>query len=97
MFENLEYIKNNGIEQFLENQKERMNILSDFLSNFDDGRSKSFFCISCTLLPLDKLMKASEFALKIDNIELKEKNKRLKEYLTKIAGELNIELKLNKK
>ena len=97
MFENLEYIKNNGIEQFLENQKERMNILSDFLSNFDDGRSKSFYCLSCTLLPLDKLMKASEFAQKIDNIELKKKNKRLKEHLTKIADELNIEMKLNKR
>jgi hypothetical protein len=34
----------------------RIDILTNFLKNFDDGHSKSFFCLSCTLLPLDKLL-----------------------------------------
>jgi hypothetical protein len=95
MFANLEFIKQNGMEQFIENQKIRMNILGDLLSNYDDGRSKSFYCISCALLPVDKLQKAHEFAQKIDsNKALKEKSKLLKEFLTIIAHSENIELKL---
>jgi len=94
MFANLENIRANGIEQFIKNQRKRIDVLNLFLSNFDDGRSKSFFCISCTLLPVDKLLEAYEFAQKL---EVKEKNKQLKGYLTAIADELNIELKLNKK
>jgi len=98
MFVNLENIKDNGIEQFIENQKIRMNVLTELLSNYDDGRSKSFFCLCCALLPVDKLLEASEFAQKIgDNIELKEKSKLLRDYLMKIADLLSIELKLNRK
>ena len=98
MFANLEYIKDNGIEQFVENQKIRMIILDDLLSNYDDGRSKSFFCISCTLLPIDKLKEVHEFAQKLDSDKtLKDKTKTLKEFLITIANSLHIELKLNQK
>jgi len=96
MLSNLDEIKAAGIEQFIEKQKIRIGILSDLLTNFDDGRSKSFYCISCTLLPVDKLSETHKFAQKIDsNVALKEKSKQLKEYLTAIADKLNINLKLN--
>lgn len=55
VFSNLDSIKCSGIEYFVDQQTIRMNILKDFLARYDDGRSKSFLCISCTLLPLDKL------------------------------------------
>jgi hypothetical protein len=55
VFSNLDFIKSNGIDLFIDKQKIRMGILTEFLNNFDDGRSKSFFCVSCALLPLDKL------------------------------------------
>ena len=97
MLLNLNEIKATGIEQFIEKQKIRIDILSDLLTNFDDGRSKSFYCISCTLLPVDKLSETLEFAQQIDKkVELKEKSKQLKEYLSVMADELNIDLKLNK-
>lgn len=96
MLVNLEDIKDNGIEQFIESQKIRMNILHDLLSNYDDGRTKSFFCISCALLPVDKLLEFREFAQKMDhNTALKERIKLLKKYLTTMANLLNIELKLH--
>ena len=95
MLSNLDEIKAAGTEQFIEKQKIRIGILSDLLTNFDDGCSKSFYCISCVLLPVEKLSETHKFAQKIDsNVALKEKSKQLKEYLTAIADELNIGLKL---
>lgn len=98
VFANLDFIKNRGIEQFIEDQKVRMDILNDLLTNFDDGRSKSFYCISCALLPVDRLQELHEFAQNMNGeIELKEKSKQVKNSLTKIADSMKIELKLNTK
>ena len=98
VFANLDFIKSNGIDCFIDQQKLRMNILRDFLANYDDGRSKSFFCISCALLPLDKLHEAQKFAYNfIDSLDIKEKNKLLKDKFQVIASDLKIDLKLNKK
>jgi hypothetical protein len=98
VFSNLNFIKDNGIESFTDQQKKRMNILFDFINNYDDGRSKSFFCISCALLPLDKLKETHRFITKLDDsIEIKKKNKQLKDSLRKISENLEIDLKLNNK
>ncbi len=98
MHTNLEGIRNSGIEAFIKNQKIRMNILNDFLSNHDDGRTKSFFCISCALLPIDKLLEVHEFSHKMDSsIGLKDRNKLLRESSTTIAHSLNIDLELKTK
>jgi len=98
VFSNLEFIKTNGIDLFIDQQKQRMDILRDFLARFDDGRSKSFFCLGCALLPLEKLQESHEFAGSLDDcLEIKEKNKKLKEKLHSLAAELKIELKLNNK
>ena len=98
MFPNLEYIKNNGIKSFIEQQNKRREILIDFLSKYDDGRSKSFFCISCALLPLNKLQEILIFANQTDDSkDIKEKNKLLKSKLINKSEILGIELKLNKK
>ena len=69
----------------------------DFFSKYDDGRSKSFFCISCALLPLNKLKETLLFANQTDNSkDIKEKNKLLKSKLINESENLGIELKLNK-
>ena len=86
VFANLDYIKRNGIGQFVENQGTRIEILNDLLSKYDDGRSKNFYCISCALLPVDKLLEAHGFAGQLNNsLGTKEKNIRIKSYMTKIA------------
>jgi len=98
VFVNLDYIKSNGIKQFIENQKTRTGILDDLLINFDDGRSKNFYCIGCTLLPIDKLLEVNRFACGLStDIETREKSKLIKNFMTNIADSLNIDLKLNKK
>jgi hypothetical protein len=98
VFANLDFIKEHGILNFIDEQKLRMNILADFLSNYDEGRSKSFFCISCALIPLDKLQETHKYIInKDDSMLLKDKNKLLKERLQKAAKSLEIDLKLNNK
>lgn len=98
IFSNHDFIRNNGIDTFISQQKIRMNILKDFLTNYDDGRSKSFFCLSCALLPLEKLLETHRWMMNPNNsIEIKDKNKQLKDRLQEIAEDLNIRLKLNSK
>ena len=41
---NLNFIKEHGIETFAELQKKRIKLLEIMIKNFDDGRSKSFYC-----------------------------------------------------
>lgn len=98
VFTNLGFIKDNGIEHFIASQRKRIHILHYLLTSYDDGRSKSFYCISCALLPLDKLQEIYDHALKLDkDLELKEKNKHVKNLLMKIADSMKIELKLQNK
>ena len=57
---NLLLIQKNGIEPFLEQQQQRINLLEIMLKDFNDGRSKSYFCIATTLLPIEDLEKSLE-------------------------------------
>ena len=41
---NLWFIREHGIDDFVQRQAERMRVLQSMLHGFDDGRSKSFFC-----------------------------------------------------
>jgi len=98
IFTNLNFIKHNGIEQFVENQKIRIDILNNLLTNFDDSRTKSFYCLGCALLPLDKLLEIQGLAQKLKTeMELKEKSKLIKNIMIMAADSMNISLKLNYK
>ncbi len=100
---NLRIIKEKGIEQFLTQQQKRIELLESMLENFNEGRSKSFYCIATALLPIKDIEKALESSIKrikdenINSKNLKAKSKILKENLTKLAEDKSIELKLKKK
>jgi len=100
---NLEIIKEKGIEQFLTQQKRRIDLLELMLEEFNEGRSKSFFCIATALLPIDNLekgLKESKRQIKEEEIDAKDfkaKSKVLKENLTELANSQSIELKLKRK
>lgn len=97
VFPNLASIKSGGIEQFIRQQGLRREILTEFLTNFDDGRSKSFFCIGCTLLPLDCLQSVHKASRDCTGEDIKVNNQRLRALITAQAAEHGISLKLNKK
>jgi len=75
-----------------------MDILTDFLQEYNDGRSKSLFCLSCALLPLEKLIELHRFMDRcITVVDKKEKTKLLKDRMQDLADKLQIDLKLNAK
>ena len=89
-----------GIEKYNIEQKEKIQILSYLLSNYNDGRRKNFFCIAVNLLDLPELLEAMDFIKSNDELSsltIKEKSLYVVEIFQKIADRKNIKLKLNKK
>ncbi|MCK4395316.1 DUF3795 domain-containing protein [candidate division WOR-3 bacterium] len=100
---NLSFIKEHSVEKFIEQQKQRMELLETMLKYFNDGRSKSFYCIAATLLSIKDMETAlakTRQKIKQDKIELddiKTRSKILKGFLNEFANKQGIELKLRKK
>jgi len=100
---NLIFVRKHGIEKFIEQQRERISLLEVMLKNFDDGKSKSFYCIAATLLPITDLetsLNKAEQKIKADKIRTdnaKTMSKILKVFLDNCAAREGIELKLRKK
>ena len=99
---NLTFIKNKGFVEFIRQQENRMKILKEMLDKFNDGRSKSYFCLASALLPLQVLKKSLDSARKmieqlgISKDDMKEKAKILRDILKSAADKENIILKLQK-
>ena len=95
---NLNSIKEHGIEKFVGQQKKRIKLLETMIVNFDDGRSRSFYCKSAALLDLTTLESSLDKAIqkiKTDNIkpnDTKPKAKILKGILSGIALKEGVEL-----
>jgi hypothetical protein len=95
---NLDFIKEHGIEKFVGQQKKRIELLETMIVNFDDGRSRSFYCKSAVLLDLTTLENSLNKAIqkiKTDNIkpnDTKTKAKILKGILSEIALKEGVEL-----
>lgn len=69
---NLDFIKEHGIKKFMDQQKRRIKLLERMIGNFDDGRSRSFFCRAACLHDLTSLESALNEAvqrIKADNIK----------------------------
>ncbi|OLS13292.1 MAG: hypothetical protein RBG13Loki_3075 [Promethearchaeota archaeon CR_4] len=99
---NMIFIKEQGLPKFIEQQKQRMTLLERMLSGYNEGRSKSMYCIAATLLPLDKLSAALNEAdtksknTKLETTDVKQRAQILHDVLNAIALKEGIELKLRK-
>jgi hypothetical protein len=77
-------------------------LLENLLTNYNEGRSKSFYCLAASLMPLELIDKAvSELKEKlvskqIDSSDIKAEAKALREIIQGLAQEAGIELKLRK-
>lgn len=84
---NLNYIKEYGIEKFMEQQNKRIRFLETMIENFNDGRSRSYFCRVAVLLDLSRLENSLDKAMhnikeeKIKIGDFKNKAKILKKIL----------------
>ena len=100
---NLNFIKEHGVEEFIEQQKKRIESLEIMLKDFDDGKSKSFYCIGVTLLPIADLeasLNKAEQEIRTGSIRLNDIKARaniLRKFLSSFANEKGVELRLRKK
>lgn len=97
---NLLAVQKGGLGPFLEQQKQREKLLEKMLLGYNEGRSKSFYCLAVALLPVSDIEGAiakTEQAVKDNNIsrqDIKSKAGILRNYLSTSAGARGIELKL---
>jgi len=95
--DDISFIQENGVEKFEESQKIREQLLDEMLKEFNEGRSKSYYCIAATVVDIDELERALAQARKQANeLGPKEKANVMHSILDKIANERNYNLKLRK-
>lgn len=96
----LEKAKRIGVEQYNLEQQQKIQALNYLLSNFNDGRRKSFFCVAVNLLELSEIQEAIEQLetdMELSALPTKERTFRAAEIFHQIAGRRNIKLRLIKK
>lgn len=96
----LEKAKRIGIDTYQAELVEKMEILKYLLENYNDGRRKSFFCITVNLMELQDIKSVLEqitIETEADDLTLKEKAVLVAELFQTMAEKRNIVLKLNKK
>ena len=95
--DNIQYILENSVEAFEEKQIVRENMLKEMLKEFNEGRSKTFYCIASTVLEPEELRNALHQAQKQSvGLDLRDKSKILHQILNTIAENKNYCLKLRK-
>jgi len=95
--DNITFIQKNGVNEFEKLQKTRENLLKEMLQEFNEGRSKSYYCIAATVLEIVELEEALTKAKKDSaGFEIKEKSKVLHSILDEIAERKNYFLRLRK-
>ncbi len=97
--ENLDELKESGLDNWLKGQRERRLLVENLLDNYNDGRSMSFYCKACVVLPVDVINNAIEEARekfvsnKISDSDIKAKAKLVKSTIQDLALKSGIDLK----
>lgn len=95
--DDISFIHKNGVDDFQENQKIREQLLKEMLQNYNEGRSKSYYCIAATVLQIDELNAALIQAKKDSSkLDIKDKSKVLHSILDEIAKRKHYLLTLRK-
>jgi len=95
--DDINFIRRNGIKEFEKEQLYREQLLKDMLNKFNEGRSKSYYCIAATVLEINELEEALNRAKEVSaELTIKEKSKLLHSIIDEIAQQKNYHLKLRK-
>ncbi len=100
--ENLDEIKKSGLDSWLKDQRERRVLVENLLDNYNEGRSMSFYCKVCILLPIEVINNAIEKARekflsdKIPDSDTKSRAKILRAIIQEMSLKIGINLKLIK-
>ena len=95
---NSAFIREHGLEEFVRLELKKQEFLEYLLANYDEGRSKSFYCASLQLMPLDRLKEALKTAEAgvTEDTNIKDRAGVLRVAISKMAESLKIDLKLRK-
>jgi hypothetical protein len=95
--DNIKFIQSNGVEEFVSLHHTRGKMLQEMLEGFNEGRSKSYYCIAATVMEIDELKEAIKKA-KEDSValDMKGKSKLLHSILDAISEQRGYNLKLRK-
>ena len=102
-FLNLNRIREVGLETYLTEQRERRLLVEHLLANYNEGRSMSFYCVACSLIPPDLIRQAIGEMEKlvasdqVDASDLKAKAKAMRSSIQGLASQAGIDLKLRKR
>ncbi len=95
--DDIAFIQKNGVTEFEKVQKIREQVLSEMLTKFNEGRSKSYYCIAATVMEIEELKEVLVKAKKNSaGLKIKEKSELLHLLLNEIAMQKKYCLKLRK-
>ena len=95
--EDIAGIRKNGADEFEETQKKREHLLKEMLRGFNEGRSKTYYCIAAAVMEMGELEQALTQADRDSKgFGIKERSKVLHSILDDIAKQRNYYLKLRK-
>jgi hypothetical protein len=94
--DNIILIQKKGVGEFERLQKLRERLLKQMLQEFNEGRSKTYYCIASTVLEIEELRMALKRAKEGQKLDMKEKAKFLHFILDEIAEKEQYYLKLRK-
>ena len=96
-------IKKTGMEPWLTEQKARRLVVQELLDNYNDGRSMTFYCTACTLMPVNLVNQAiAELKQRlcdnqIDDSDIKARAKTLRGIIQGLASKSDVDLNVRKK
>ncbi len=95
--DNINAVSKEGLDAFIADQKQRVEILGEMLAHFNEGRSKTYYCIAATRLDpaelTDAISKARESS---EGQDVRQRSKVLHTLLDRIASRHSIKLALRK-
>jgi hypothetical protein len=95
--DDINFIQENGIEAYDGRQRIRESLLIKLLNEFNEGRSKSYYCIAATVMDIDELRSSLEKAITDSKLlGIKDKSKIMHAILDRIALVKGYNLKLRK-
>ena len=95
--DDIRFIQENGVDNFEEVQKLREQLLGQMLSEFNEGRSKSYYCIAATILGIEELEEVIGKACKESNgLDIRGKSKVMHSMLDSIASKNKYYIRLRK-
>ncbi|MCK9579036.1 MAG: DUF3795 domain-containing protein [Methanoregula sp.] len=95
--DDIAFVLKNSTEAFENLQKKRESLLNEMLAEFNEGRSKSYYCIAATVMEIGELEQALAEAKKNSaGLPIKERAGVLHALLDDVARQRNYLLKLRK-